>query len=152
YLIVHVAIDSTGVFRGRFDRGSGGDPPEMKWEKKLDVPDEDLYAGGRAFTRIRLALCEAHPNVLYAVFASNPGSGIAEHNHASFVFRSDDNGDDWQIRGRIPRAFLCDDSGGPNNGQASYDLLLEANPSNPDVVVCGEIDVCLSTDRAGTWT
>src|SRR5262249_30598820 len=132
--------------------------------KHLNVPNDDLYPGGRAFDRIRMALCEDHPSVLYVVFSPTPGpdpappvgvtqQNLPEQDHASFVFRSDDNGDSWFKRGRIPRAHGYTDSGAvTTDGQADYCLLIDVDPSNPNVLVCGEINVCLSTDGAVTWT
>jgi hypothetical protein len=145
YLVLYVGIDGVGVFRGRYDRRenqTGG------WEL-LDVPNTDLYAGGRRFTRVGLALCRRQPQHVYAVFSSRPGGGILEHNHASFVYASDDSGSSWQQRQRIPRAFLYDGLAG---GQAYYDLVLEVNPDKPAVLVCGEIDLCRSVDGGASWT
>ncbi len=155
YLVLYVGIESDGVYRGRFDRKER----TIRWDDKLDVPNANLYTGGRAFTRVRLALCEHRPSVVYAVFSSDPGpdpanppNNLPEQDHASYVFRSDNNGDRWVAQSRIPRASGYTDGATTRDGQADYDLLLEVSPGNPDALVCGEIDVCLSTDGARNWT
>ena len=132
YLIIHVAVDSVGVFRGRFDRRDGtttfdGDP--------LAIPTT-----GFSFTRIRLAQCERQPQHVYAVMADTNG------NVASEVFHSANNGDDW-TRG-AQRLGAVDSL----RGQADYDLVLEVAPDDPSVVVCGEVEVAISRDFGSHWT
>lgn len=143
YLILYVGISGVGVYRGQYDRKDD----EVTWDDRLDVPNADLEPGFRSFRRVRLALCERQPNVIYAVFATL-APGTLQNNHASFIFRSDDNGKNWVQRGRIPAAFLWNTV----DGIADYVLTLEVNPNNPDVLVCGEVDLCHSEDGAVTLT
>ena len=154
YLVLFVAIEAAGVFRGRYDRQSD----TVAWDPVLAVPNPAL---GNPFGRGLLALCRADPSHLYAVFENQTGNGVAENNHATAVYHSADCGDHWAAAatGRIPRAFGYTDD--PTNatpanqftsGQASYSMVLEVHPTSPQVVACGEIDVCLSTDSAQTWT
>jgi hypothetical protein len=91
--------------------------------------------------RIGLAICERHPRHVYAVMEH------AEKGQATAVYRSTNNGESWRQCGRIPRAFKYLDK-----GQAGYDLVLEVNPDNPEVLLCGEIDLCKSEDGGAHWT
>jgi hypothetical protein len=157
YLVLFIAIQSAGIFRGRYDRQAN----TVLWDPLLAVPNPAL---GNAFGRGLLALCRADANHVYAVFENQTRAlgapPAAENNHATFVYHSADCGNNWATTatGRIPRAFAYeDDPTNPNpaqrfnDGQASYSLVLEAHPTSPAVVACGEIDLCLSTDSAQTW-
>jgi hypothetical protein len=151
FLVLYVAIEGVGVFRGRFDRsvGQGDTAAAVVWEKQLPVP-----LGGLNITRTIIAVCRHRPEHIYAVYANNTGFGNAEHEHATAVFHSGDHGENWQQRARIPRAYaLADDvpTGNFPGGQADYDLVLEVNPDDPNVLVCGEVDLCRSENGATTW-
>jgi hypothetical protein len=149
FLVLYVAIEGVGVFRGRYDRSQGDSAAAVVWEKQLPVP-----LNGLNVTRTIIAVCRNRPEHVYVVYANNTGFGTAEHEHATFVFRSTDHGENWQQRGRIPRGYgLSDDAatGVFIGGQADYDLVLEVNPDDPDVLVCGEVDLCRSEDAGNTW-
>lgn len=156
YLVLFVTIEAVGVFRGRYDRASD----TIAWDPLQAVPNPAL---GNPFGRGLLALCRGDPNHIYAVFENRTipfvANPAAEHNHATFVYHSSDCGNNWVQRGRIPRAMLYgDDPLNPvvaqrfNNGQANYSMVLEVHPSTPSTLVCGEIDLCLSTDQGSTWS
>ncbi len=127
YLVIYVGVYGEGVWRGRYDRKDD----RVEWEKKLDVP-----GAGASFQRVRLAVCANRPQHVYVVFA-DPGDMATE------VYYSGDSGEHWEKRGQIPAA---------SNGQADYDLVLEVNPFNPDVLLCAAVDVCKSEDGAKNWT
>ncbi|HKJ03550.1 MAG TPA: hypothetical protein VJ997_13875 [Longimicrobiales bacterium] len=135
YLIVYVAIDGQGVYRGRFDRTN----TSMTWERQLQVPNPAL---GPGFGRIQLALCERRPERVYALFAT---PGVNPFGNAdqipSPVYRSSDNGDTWQAGA----------SSAPG-AQSDYDLILEVSPDNPSVLVAGSLDVYKSEDGGNSWT
>ena len=86
--------------------------------------------------RVRIALCTSQPNHLYVVFAS-------ANSLATNVHYSSNHGNDWEMRGRIADS---------TNGQADYDLVLEVNPFNPDVVICAAVDISKSEDGGKNWT
>lgn len=154
YAVLYVGIEGAGVFRGSYDRSLGDAAGAVTWERHLTVPDPPL---GNDFGRVLLALCRRQPAHLYAVFANSPGTGQPEQDNASFVYYSSDNGHAWTQRGRIPRAFLWEDmppppaGGTPQPGQADYSMVLEVDPDNPQVLVCGEIDLNKSEDGGRTW-
>ena len=81
YLVLYVAIDGQGVYRGRFDRKDG----TTSWEKRLAVPNPAV-----AFANTKIALCERDPRRLYALMDNTAGRPTA-------VYRSDDSGDSWSI-------------------------------------------------------
>jgi hypothetical protein len=152
YLVVHVAVNGLGVYRARYDRSKGDAADAVAWEQRLSMPDPAL---GNAFGWVTLALCRNRPEVLYAVLENRPGAGNAGHMHASSVYASSDHGDHWQQRGTIPRGYLLDDDVAAvpptADGQANYDLVLEVNPDDPDILVCGEVDLNRSEDGGRTW-
>ncbi len=150
YLVLVVGVFGVGVLRGVYDRNTA----TIAWDPLLPVPNPAL---GNPISRVLLALCRADPRHVYAVFGNATGAGVAENNHASFVYHSADTGTSWATTatGRIPRAFgYADDPANAvlNAGQAGYSMVLECHPTSPQVVACGEIDLCLSTDSAATWT
>ncbi len=146
YLVIYVAIDSVGIFRGQYDRSSD----RTSWEKKLNVPNVNLQPGNtNQFTRILLTLCRHDPKNVYAVFATVVPGGLPADNHASQVFRSNDSGENWAA-GAHPIPIASGYTTRP--GQADYDLVLEVNPENPNVLICGEIDLCKSEDAGDHWT
>lgn len=135
YLAIYVAVDAAGVFRGRYDRQSNA----VTWDgQRLAI---GFPAG---FTRVLISVCRRRPQHLFAV-AAVPVSAVDPRMTASAVYRSSNNGDSWEAGGTIP---VSDGDG----RQAEYDLVLEVNPDNPEILVCGEIDLALSTDAGRTFT
>ena len=59
----------------------------------------------------------------------------------SEVFRSSNNGKSW-TKGK---------STIPGSGQAEYDLVLECAPDDERVLVCGGVELALSTDSGDSW-
>jgi len=125
YLVLYVAIEGVGVFRGRFDRQTS----TTQWEKKLALPAP--VAGIR---RIRIALCDRVPERLYAVM-SDGGDAPSD------VYRSDDNGEQWN-----PTAHVFD-----NQSQPSFHLVLEVSPVDPDFVYTGVVDGFISRTGGVDW-
>jgi len=126
YLALYVAIDGDGVYRGRFDKQA----KTTEWEKNLAVPHP-----ATAFSRIRLALCEHSPQRVYALMDDTT-------DHPTAVYRSNNNGDDWAA---------TTNSFNAKQNQASYDLVLEVSPVDPDLVYAGIVDAYLSRDGGGHW-
>lgn len=142
YLLLFVALGQQqhrsvrhngGVFRGRFDRQD----LSVTWEPRLPIPD----AGATAVVTARLAQCENKPQHVYAVFAQTDG-------FTSKVFRSSNSGGDWREGATSIRIA----SNATNAAtQADYNSILEVNPDNPDIVVCGAVALFMSRDRGDTW-
>jgi hypothetical protein len=134
YLILFVAVDGVGIYRGRFDRAAT--PPTVQFESDpLKLP-----TGVMVFDRVRLAQCERQPQHVYAVMADTAG------NVASEVFHSSNSGKDWTIGAQRISAV------GARANQANYDLVLEVAPDDPQVVVMGAVELCLSNNFGRTWT
>ena len=143
HLNIFVAIQGTtqggnllgGVFRGAYDRQTDA----VTWTpQRLPVPLPN------AFGRVLLAVCRRRANHIYVVCEDNSGTF---QQIASPVYRSNDSGANWQTGGSIPRAngYVA------SSGQADYDLVIEVNPDNPKIVLCGEIDLDMSTDSGVTF-
>ena len=130
YLIIFVAIEGVGVFRGKFDRKN----ESIKFE---DSPRPLPIVG--VFRRIRLAQCERQPSHVYAIMS-------VAGNKTSEVFHSSTNGDSW-TKGAQAMGVT-----GALSGQADYDLFVAVARDDPHIVVCGSGDVCLSSDFGSTWT
>ena len=92
--------------------------------------------GGQVpFGTWRVTACERAPKRLYAI----------AHQQARLptpVYRSDDAGDSWTIAA---------EQLGPGQGQAEYNLVLEASPTEPDLLTAGLLDVFLSRDGGRNW-
>lgn len=126
YLVIYVAIDGVGVYRGRFDRVER----TTTWERRCAVPPP-----AQPFARIQLALCERTPQRVYALMNDTMRLPTA-------VYRSDDSGENWRT---MPRPFDA------LQNQAEYNLVLEVSPTDPDIVWVGVIDCYLSRDGGATW-
>ena len=87
------------------------------------------------FLTLRVTACERVPKRLYAI--ANQRARLPTP-----VYRSDNAGDSWSIAAE----YL---GGGQN--QAEYNLVLEASPTEPEVLVAGLLDVFLSRDGGRNW-
>jgi photosystem II stability/assembly factor-like uncharacterized protein len=89
--------------------------------------------------RTSLAISLSNPKVLYA-FAADELSKNADMMLG--VFRSQDGGDSWtNVAGNHFR----------KEQQISYGNTIAVHPSNPNNVICGGVDLHLSTDGGRTW-
>ncbi len=140
YLILYVGIDGVGVFRGRFDRSTTTTVFDDEPLSLPNLPDR--------FGRVRLAVCERQPQHVYAVFAKVVQENLLarEKAFASEIYHSADNGNHWT------KGTKAIERGGQEDGQATFNLFLEAAPDDPSVVVLGEIEVAISRDFGNTLT
>lgn len=138
YVIVFVSIHGVGVFRGRFDRvrPAQGDWT-VAWDSKLGV------APSVNFGRIRLAQCENKLEHVFAIFNQTSDNKISN------VFRSSNHGGSWTQGATNVEAVAVSDNSAE---QGHYNLVLEVHPDRPDVVLCGAVDLFLSTDKGDHWT
>ena len=92
------------------------------------------------FGRTSLAISPSNPDVVYA-FAQNTLSDRSDL--LLGVFRSADGGQAWrEIGGRHFRA----------EGQISYGNTIAVHPKHPNHVLCGGVDLHLTTNGGKTWT
>lgn len=118
-----------GLYRGTYERST----KTTTWEKlTLPLPE------GSPPRRVKVALCAAKPNFVYAVVELKTSTT----DKASRVFRSSDGGDSWSP---------CQDTGDSSH-IAFYALMLSVHPTNPDILFTGTLEVYRSTDAGLHWT
>jgi photosystem II stability/assembly factor-like uncharacterized protein len=89
--------------------------------------------------RTEIAVSPSNPQRLYCMGQDSATSQVIE------IFRSDNGGASW--------ASFAAPSGLNNgvNSQNWYNLILAVDPSNPDVVVAGGLNVARSTNAGASW-
>jgi photosystem II stability/assembly factor-like uncharacterized protein len=89
--------------------------------------------------RTSIALARSNSSIAYAIAADNSSAGA---DHVLGVFRSSNGGTSW-----------TDISGNhfAKEGQMSYGNAIAVHPQNPDHVICGGVDLHVTTDRGATW-
>jgi hypothetical protein len=97
-------------------------------------------------SRIELATAQSDPNYVYAVLKSTAGNDVVG------IIRSVDGGTTWTSRTEPVDA----DTGTPatdySNGQAWYNLTIEVDPNNRDILYTAALDIFKSVDGANSWT
>jgi len=89
------------------------------------------------FGRTSLAISPSNPDVIYVFAQDSSSDGLLG------VFRSADEGATWrEIGGRHFQA----------EGQISYGNTIAVHPKRPNHVLCGGVDLHLTTDGGKTWT
>ncbi|MEM7022602.1 MAG: hypothetical protein AAF637_08395, partial [Pseudomonadota bacterium] len=154
HFTVYVGVRGDGIYRAAYDTATNqyvdlADAAHpfrvataaagIKWKKLPhdgfpdQITDTGQLSTGRG--RIKLALCESHPNVLYAVFC-------LEDRSVSRVFLSSDHGENWKKTDGWP---------GGGGKQANYDLALEVHPDRPDIVVAGTVNMFRTLNSGQSW-
>ncbi|MEP7276404.1 MAG: hypothetical protein ABI812_08625 [Betaproteobacteria bacterium] len=117
---------SSGLYRST-DRGA-------TWaQMKSGLPAPDRIG------RVALAIAASNPNVVYAIAAD---LGSADADRLLGVFRSANGGTTWK------------DVATPNfrdEGQISYNCTIAVHPTDPAHVICGGVDLHVTTDAGATW-
>lgn len=104
------------------------------------LPNTDLVG------RMAIAVCEAAPEVVYALCSNE-----ADNSYLG-LWRSDDGGLSFTLRSDAPNIFSYSENGSDEGGQAWYDMALAVDPTDPDVVYVGGINVWKSTNGGDTWS
>ena len=100
--------------------------------------------------RTIIAVAPSDPNTVYGMVASSDTRKI------QWIVKTTDSGANWTFYtagGSDP--FPVDSNGnvlGDANGQAGYDLSLGVDPSDPNTVYAGELDIFKTTDAGASWT
>ncbi len=98
----------------------------------------------------RMTVCPSNPNIVYVL-----ALGIGGHFDDNFVspklYYSNDAGVTWSLRCNFD-ALGQYSSTGLTNGQGYYDLDIEVNPNNPNMLLAGTTTAWTSTDGGVTWT
>ncbi|MDD3559724.1 MAG: T9SS type A sorting domain-containing protein [Melioribacteraceae bacterium] len=116
-----------------------GDPGA--WMK---LSDGSFGFPSSGFYRIELATAPSDANIVYALVESSSTSSILG------LYKSTDKGTNWTTIATPSNA----DPGIPTftRGQAWYDLICEVDPSNPNIVYAGGVDLFKSTNGGTSWS
>ena len=98
--------------------------------------------------RTIIAVAPSDPNYVYAMIASTDTRKV------NWIVKTNDSGATWTTYTFGSDPFPVDANGnvlGDANGQAGYDLSLGVDPSDPNVVYAGELDIFKTTDGGGSW-
>lgn len=131
--VVYATISGVGLYSSR--TGDSG-----KW-KKLNLGSNGLPGSG--FSIMEISVCASDSNRIYAVTAA----GIV----VGGIYVSKNHGKTWKSC-TLPKDA---DSGIPANDftrqQASYDLIIAADPNDTAAVIVGGIDLFRSSNSGSTW-
>jgi photosystem II stability/assembly factor-like uncharacterized protein len=92
-----------------------------------------------AFHRTSLAISPSDPNVIYACAADATSE---DADRLLGVFRSPNGGESWK---KVSGNHFDDE------GQMSYNNAIAVHPEDPDHVLCGGVDLHLTTNAGKTW-
>lgn len=129
--VLYAAVTARGATSGLYRSRDDG----ATWEQLAG----GLPHGSR-FGRSSLALCLSTPQTLYAL-AADALSRSADL--ALGVFRSDDGGDSWREVGGS--AFA-------RERQLNYNNAIAVDPDDPEVVLCGGVDIHRTRTGGRRWT
>ena len=128
--VIFATFTERGVKSGIWRSTDGG----KNWTHLLKgLPDP------ARFGRTSIAISPSNPSVLYA-FASNEASG--DRDLLLGVFRSDDSGDTWK---KVSGTHFKDEE------QISYGNTIAIHPQDPNVVICGGVDLHRTRNGGKTW-
>ncbi len=125
--VVFATVDENGAKNGIWRSDDGG----QTWQHlATGLPAPSLIS------RTSLAIAPSSPDTIYAISADS-NEGVLG------VFRSNNRGDSWKSIGGQEFA---------NEGQMSYGNTIVVHPTNPNWVLCGGVDLHLTTNGGKTWT
>jgi photosystem II stability/assembly factor-like uncharacterized protein len=127
---IFATFTEQGARSGIWRSTNGG----KKWEQLQEgLPDPALFG------RTSLAISRSNPQVLYA-FAADETSESSDLMLG--VFRSANGGDTWKD---VTAGHFGDE------GQISYGNTIVVHPTDPNYVICGGVDLHLTTDGGKSW-
>lgn len=126
--VIFATFTEQGIKSGIWMSDDGGEH-WRQLDRGLPAPEK--------FGRTSLAISPSNPEVIYAFAQDSASDGLLG------VFRSVDGGETWrEIGGRHFQA----------EGQISYGNTIAVHPKRPNYVLCGGVDLHLTTDGGKTWT
>lgn len=99
------------------------------------------------FGRVAVAVADSSPSIVYALYTNYETGGFWG------LYRSADAGASWQLQANTPNLLGWDVYGNDfdSGGQGSYDLTLDVDPTNPDTVYVGGINMWKSYNGGKNW-
>ncbi len=94
--------------------------------------------------RIELATSVSDTNYIYALCSGNDNGFLG-------MYRSTDRGLTWTLRSSSPNLMGWSTTGNDQGGQGWYDLAVEVDPDNRDIVYTGGVNIWKSTDGGQSW-
>ncbi len=126
-------FSQTMVFKSNFAANGANTGAFGTWQEITPVHPKTTYRG-------ELAIAPSDPQRLYLMMQDSATDMVDS------VYRSDNGGTNWN-------AFAAPSAlNNGSNSQTWYDLIAAVDPSNPDVVVVGGLELARSTDGGSTWT
>lgn len=111
------------------------------WDKILKGLPEEFSSIGRT----AVAVSKSSPNIIYML--------IAKGDHGFFaLFRSTDGGHSWSMRSNSPNILGWDSYGNDIGGQSWYDMTLDVDPDNKDIIYVGGVNLWKSVDGGVSWS
>lgn len=127
---LYTTVTARGARNGIYRSQNGG----KSWQQlKTGLPSPERFG------RTSLAISPSNPDVLYA-FAADAASEFADL--LLGVFRSSDGGTTWKN---------VADTHFASEAQINYGNTIVIDPTDPDFVVCGGVDLHLSRNGGKTW-
>lgn len=124
--VVFATVDANGSMNGIWRSDDGG----KAWTQlKKGLP------AAASMHRTTLAIAPSKPDTMYAISADGMDGLLG-------VFKSTNRGSSWTS---IADAAL------KNEGQMSYGNTIAVHPTNPNCVLCGGVDLHLSTNGGKKW-
>lgn len=97
------------------------------------------------FARMEIAISNSSPSTLYAVYCDDIDYKFYG------LYRSTDSGSTWTLQSNTPNILGYDYLGNDTRGFGWYTLTIEVNPTNPNEVYVGTINIWKSTDGGAAW-
>jgi len=97
--------------------------------------------------RIAVGVSPAQPNSVFLFVANSSGSAGFEG-----IFKSTNSGGSYALSGVNSPNILGYDTNGGSGNQAWYDLVMQVDPNNADIIYCGAINIWKTTDAGANWT
>jgi photosystem II stability/assembly factor-like uncharacterized protein len=129
--VITVAVSERGARSGLYRSVDGG----TTWTQVIaGLPTSDRF--GRA----ALAISPSKPSVMYAIAAD---AASASGDKILGVFRSADGGQTWA---NTAGAYFA------KEGQMSYGISIAVHPTDPNQVICGGVDLHLTSNGGKSWS
>lgn len=104
----------------------------------------EAYKYSNLSSRMEMACAGNTANVIYAM--------IEKSGKADTLIKSLDRGKTWQAMKKPVEADNSIPATDFSRGQAWYDWTMTVNPKDSNSIICGAIDLFLSTNQGGSWT